>query len=122
MAEEERMGEPQHHHRGFEPEPAGSVRFQHSTPIFRVEAMGISIEYYVKQLGFQLAWDWGDPPTFACVKRGDVSLFLSERNQGQREPGSSSTWMMSIIFTMSTKPAAQESFSPRQTTPGAGEK
>jgi uncharacterized glyoxalase superfamily protein PhnB len=79
---EERMGEPQHHHRGVEPEPAGSVRFQHSTPIFRVEAMGISIEYYVKQLGFQLAWDWGDPPTFACVKRGDVSLFLSERNQG----------------------------------------
>jgi uncharacterized glyoxalase superfamily protein PhnB len=50
--------------------------------------MRVSVDYYVKQLGFQLSWDWGDPATFACVTRGDVSLFLSEKNQGVR-----GTWL-----------------------------
>jgi uncharacterized glyoxalase superfamily protein PhnB len=74
--------EPKHHHRRLEPEDPTAARFEDATPIFRVETMRISVDHYVKQFGFQLAWSWGEPPTFACVKRGNVALFLSERNQG----------------------------------------
>jgi len=80
--------EPTHHYRRLDPENPGAAHFESATPIFRVSSMQASVDYYVKQLGFQLAWDWGDPPTFGCVKRGDVALFLSERTQGA--PG---TWL-----------------------------
>lgn len=79
--------EPTHHFREVKPD-ADAARFRHSTPIFRVETMAVSIDYYVNRLGFQVAWDWDDPPTFACVKRGDVALFLAEQDQGS--PG---TWL-----------------------------
>jgi predicted enzyme related to lactoylglutathione lyase len=88
MAAGDQAQELKHHYRSLEPDDPAADRFKHSTPIFRVEAMRISVDYYVKQLGFQLAWDWGDPPTFACVKRGDVFLFLCEGNQGAR-----GTWL-----------------------------
>lgn len=78
------MAEPTHHFREVVCEPPDAVQFKHPTPILCVDAMGASIAYYVERLGFQLAWDWGDPPTFACIKRGDLYLFLSERSQGQR--------------------------------------
>jgi catechol 2,3-dioxygenase-like lactoylglutathione lyase family enzyme len=51
------------------------------------------MDYYVKKLGFQKKWDWGDPPIFGCVKRGKVEIFFCEGAQGQ--PG---TWI-SIFVT-----------------------
>jgi hypothetical protein len=50
------------------------------------------MDYYVHKLGFQKRWDWGTPPTFGCVSRGKVSLFLCNGAQGK--PG---VWMS--IFT-----------------------
>ena len=48
-----------------------------------------SLEHYTGALGFEIAWQWSDDqqfeggsPTFACVCRGDVSLFLAHQNQG----------------------------------------
>ena len=84
----EAKNEPTHHYHKLDPEKPADVRFESATPIFSVNAVPASVEYYVRQLGFQLAWDWGKPPTFACVKRGDVALFLSQRTQGS--PG---TWL-----------------------------
>ncbi|TNE92566.1 MAG: bleomycin resistance family protein [Deltaproteobacteria bacterium] len=60
------------------------------TPILCVDDLPASLAYYTAQLGFELAWSWGEDqafdseahPTFACVCRGDVSVFLSERHQG----------------------------------------
>jgi catechol 2,3-dioxygenase-like lactoylglutathione lyase family enzyme len=80
--------EPRHHFRKLDSEDSAAARFEAATPIFFVDAMSTSVDYYVVRLGFQVAWDWGDPPTFGCVKRGDVTLFLSERSQGA--PG---TWL-----------------------------
>ncbi len=88
MATKDQPSEPKIQHRRIEPEPTSSVEFGRSTPIFRVESVKSSIQYYLNQLGFQLAWDWGAPPTFACVSRGDVCLFLCEQDQGM--PG---TWL-----------------------------
>jgi uncharacterized glyoxalase superfamily protein PhnB len=58
------------------------------TPILNVKNFAASIDYYVNKLGFEKKWDWGAPPTFGCVARGKVQIFLCEGGQGQ-----SGTWM-----------------------------
>lgn len=68
--------------------------FTWTTPILCVDNVAKSLEHYQSVLGFDIAWQWGDdekfdgnePPTFACVTRGEVSVFLGEQRQGN--PGS----------------------------------
>jgi uncharacterized glyoxalase superfamily protein PhnB len=38
----------------------------------------VAIDFYTQKLGFQVAFTWGDPPTFAGIKLGNVELFLAE--------------------------------------------
>lgn len=59
------------------------VKFDCLTPILNVSAMPASLDYYRDVLGFEIAWEWGDPTGFACVKRDGVELFLCENAQGQ---------------------------------------
>ena len=66
--------------------------FENVIPILNVKNFAASMDYYVNKLGFRKKWDWGDPPTFGCVTRGKVHIFLCEGAQGQ--PG---VWMS--IFT-----------------------
>jgi len=37
-----------------------------------------AIDFYTKQLGFKLAFTWGDPPIFAGVNLGKVQMFLQK--------------------------------------------
>jgi catechol 2,3-dioxygenase-like lactoylglutathione lyase family enzyme len=37
-----------------------------------------AIEFYIKKLGFQQAFTWGEPPTFAGVNLGKVQMFLAK--------------------------------------------
>jgi catechol 2,3-dioxygenase-like lactoylglutathione lyase family enzyme len=37
-----------------------------------------AVEFYVKKLGFQQAFTWGEPPTFAGVNLGEAQLFLGK--------------------------------------------
>ena len=67
-------------------------RFTGATPILNVKSVPASIEHYVDVLGFTKNWDWGAPPTFASVSRGEVCIFLCEGGQGQ--PG---TWMSVFV-------------------------
>lgn len=68
--------------------------FSWVTPILCVSDLPGSLEHYEQTLGFEIAWRWSeteafetpDHPTFACVCRGDISLFLCENGQGN--PGS----------------------------------
>ena len=81
--------------------------FQEVTPILYVKDLPASMDYYVQKLGFEKLWDWGDPPTFGCVRRGKVEMFFCEGCQGQ--PG---TWMsifmedVDAIYEEYTKSAA----------------
>ena len=36
-----------------------------------------ALDYYTRKLGFQQAFTWGDPPTFAGVNLGKVQMFLA---------------------------------------------
>ena len=67
-------------------------KFECVNPILNVSNVALSIDYYVNKLGFDKKWEWGDPPTFGCVARDQVSIFLCEGEQGQ--PG---TWMMIFV-------------------------
>ncbi|HET8825275.1 MAG TPA: bleomycin resistance family protein [Terriglobales bacterium] len=66
--------------------------FSGVTPILNVRNVTASVDYYVNKLGFTKRWDWGEPPTFGCVSRDNVSIFLCEGAQGQ-----SGTWMMVFL-------------------------
>lgn len=61
-------------------------------PIFSVADLKASERYYKDALGFKLDWDYGDPPTFGSVSRGDGVLFLCQQCQGQ--PGA---WVMLFV-------------------------
>jgi uncharacterized glyoxalase superfamily protein PhnB len=66
--------------------------FECVIPILNVKNFAASMDYYVTKLGFSKKWDWGDPPSFGCVARGKIEVFLSEGGQGQ--PG---MWMSIFI-------------------------
>lgn len=60
------------------------------TPVLCVNDLVASLEHYEKVLGFDRTWQWSEAsafeeperPTFACVSRGEYSLFLCEKGQG----------------------------------------
>jgi len=64
------------------PDDGSGVQFYCSTPIFTVAEMSASLRHYESRLGFSVAWVWGDPPSFAAVRRGNVEIFLCEDCQG----------------------------------------
>jgi catechol 2,3-dioxygenase-like lactoylglutathione lyase family enzyme len=41
-----------------------------------VTDIAAAVDFYTKKLGFNLAFTWGDPPTFAGVNLGKVQMFL----------------------------------------------
>ena len=65
--------------------------FTWATPILCVNDMPQSLQHCRDVLGFEIAWSWSDhdafdapqAPTFACVCRGDISIFLCEQDQGK---------------------------------------
>lgn len=66
-------------------------------PILKVGSFAASLDYYVNKLGFSRRWDSGEPPSFGCVGRDKVSIFLCEGSQGH--PG---TWIMIFVESVDT--------------------
>ena len=56
------------------------------TPILNVSNLQESFEWFEK-LGWQKAWDWGDPPDFGAVCSGECEIFLCLNAQGGRGRG-----------------------------------
>lgn len=69
---------------GASPAERSANRFESAVPILNVKNVPAAIAYYVDKLGFLKEWDWGSPPSFACVFRDAVRIFLCEGAQGQR--------------------------------------
>jgi ankyrin repeat protein len=72
---------------GADPEEKNMNRFEHIVPVLTVKSVAAAIGYYVDRLGFEKKWEWGTPPTFGCVGRDQIEIFLSE--EGQEAPGMS---------------------------------
>jgi ankyrin repeat protein len=67
---------------GARPSEHSANRFESAVPILSVKDVPKAIAYYVEKLGFQKEWDWGSPPTFACVFRDNVRIFFCQGAQG----------------------------------------
>ena len=64
------------------------IAFGCVTPVLRVGDISVSVEYYVRALGFTVNFLYPDSqaPDFASISRGDCCLFLCAGDQGN--PGS----------------------------------
>ncbi|WP_223788210.1 glyoxalase superfamily protein [Marinicella meishanensis] len=90
-----------------------SVGFNWVTPILCVDNVANSLKHYEQVLGFEVSWSWSDEtsfeqpdhPTFACVCRGHVSVFLCEQDQGK--PGA---WMFLNVENMADFEAIHEEY------------
>lgn len=61
----------------------GDDQFLCAVPIFAVDDIRASLDHYRDVLGFQIAWEWGEPnTTFAAVRRGHVDVYFCEQCQG----------------------------------------
>jgi len=56
-------------------------------PILNVSSFAQSVAWF-KKPGWEVAWQWGDPPRFGAVCAGEVEIFLCEGGQGGRGRGS----------------------------------
>jgi ankyrin repeat protein len=77
---------------GANPRERNMNHFESVVPILNVKDISASIAYYVDKLGFEKKWDWGEPPTFGCVGRDQVEIFLCRHGQGG--PG---TWISVFV-------------------------
>jgi catechol 2,3-dioxygenase-like lactoylglutathione lyase family enzyme len=66
---------------------APHVDCEHVYPGLLVSDIGAAADFYTGKLGFSLGFTWGDPPTFAGVNLGDVTIHLM---QGTPQPGGGS--------------------------------
>ena len=88
------------------------MSFSGVTPILCVDNVARSHAHYEQVLGFAVNWQWSDDqefeggePTFACVCRGDVSIFLAQQGQGQ--PGA---WMSLFLNSLDEVDALHEEY------------
>ncbi|MGO3127360.1 MAG: bleomycin resistance protein [Luteimonas sp.] len=56
------------------------MQIESVSPIFSVDDLAASLDFYLQMLGFELAWSWGAPPDIASVCRNDVEIMLSQRS------------------------------------------
>ena len=56
--------------------------FSHSATVFPVKNIQKSIEFYTKKLEFGMTFSWGDPTSYAVLKKGGVSIHISEKTDG----------------------------------------
>jgi catechol 2,3-dioxygenase-like lactoylglutathione lyase family enzyme len=50
-------------------------------PILNVSDFAATVAWFGR-LGWDRAWDWGDPPTFGAVRSGHCEIFLCQGAQG----------------------------------------
>ncbi len=60
--------------------------FSHSATIFPVKDIASSLEFYTRKLGFENTFTWEDPPSYAVLKRGIVSIHLSAHPNRKFDP------------------------------------
>ncbi|MDR6991813.1 VOC family protein [Luteimonas sp. 3794] len=56
------------------------MQIESVSPIFSVDDLAASLDFYLQTLGFELAWSWGEPPHIASVCRDGIEIMLSQRS------------------------------------------
>ena len=64
-------------------------QFSSCTPFLSVSNLLRSRDFYVKKLGFKIAFEWGKPLFYIGLARGNVSIHLSDEKHSRHESGKS---------------------------------
>ncbi len=54
-------------------------QLSHAAPVFPVQDVKQTVEYYRDKLGFEVKYLWEDPPTYAVLKRQNVGIHFSKK-------------------------------------------
>jgi uncharacterized glyoxalase superfamily protein PhnB len=60
------------------PATTPNVQCRQLFPTVLVDDIKAAADFYIKRLGFQEGFIWGDPPTFAGLRLGDTTLHLQQ--------------------------------------------
>ena len=60
---------------------------RHSVTVFTVANIADSLAYYRDRLGFDVAFEYGQPTSYVGLKEGNVSLHLIATTRNNRLPG-----------------------------------
>ena len=74
----------------FDRDAAPPRYFFGAVPVFLVDDVLITAEYYRETLGFELNFIWGEPPTYGSVSRDDAILNFSLASPMGRRNGMAS--------------------------------
>lgn len=61
--------------------------------VFTVAEVPPSLRFFTDRLGFKIDFQMGDPPSYAIIERGAVSLHLMPKSQDPRGLGTSSVYV-----------------------------
>src|SRR5688572_20551098 len=56
------------------------IECERQHPTLAVRNLQASTAFYIEKLGFELGFEWGEPPELAGLNLGDVQLFLRQGN------------------------------------------
>ena len=79
--------------------------FSHFASILPVDDIQKSIQFYRAKLGFELTFSWNEPVDYAVLKRGGVSIHLSEKRDDFQ---ASKTHTALYIFVEDVRKAFEE--------------
>jgi uncharacterized glyoxalase superfamily protein PhnB len=68
------------------------MQIESVSPVFPVDDLAVSLDFYLRKLGFDLAWSWGEPPHIASVCRNGVEIMLSQRSDASM-PGAAQVYL-----------------------------
>lgn len=57
--------------------------FSHAATVLAVANVGHSLAYYQNKLGFTCNFKWNDPMDYAVLKRGDISIHLTNKDNAE---------------------------------------
>jgi uncharacterized glyoxalase superfamily protein PhnB len=53
------------------------AKLKTAIPVLASDNVESSVDYFVRVLGFEQQWIWGDPPVYAGLRSGDALIYLS---------------------------------------------
>ena len=54
-----------------------TAKLKTAVPVIASNDVAGSVDYFVRVLGFERQWVWGEPPVYAGVRSGDAILYIS---------------------------------------------
>jgi catechol 2,3-dioxygenase-like lactoylglutathione lyase family enzyme len=70
-----------------------SARLSTASPVFVVEDVKRSVDYYRNALGFRVEFTHGEPPSYAGIERDNVTVHLQTARDSKRKAGQSAIYV-----------------------------